>query len=219
MVLMLALAPQAPATEARQLFNGKDLSGWQHVGKGRVYVEDSLLKTEGGMGLLWYTGERFGNCTLRVIYRTTTKDDNSGVFIRIPEPPADPWQAVHTGYEIQILENFPAHYKRSEHQLAHGDKWHTTGAIYSISPALAAPQYPAGEWNTLEIELAGPRTIVTLNGVLVNDYTEGSPVPPRQHHYEPIRGRRPDAGYIGIQNHHEPQTVHFREISVNACRR
>ena len=219
MFLMLALAPQAPATEARQLFNGKDLSGWQHVGKGRVYVEDSLLKTEGGMGLLWYTGERFGNCTLRVIYRTTTKDDNSGVFIRIPEPPADPWQAVHTGYEIQILENFPAHYKRSEHQLAHGDKWHTTGAIYSISPALAAPQYPAGEWNTLEIELAGPRTIVTLNGVLVNDYTEGSPVPPRQHHYEPIRGRRPDAGYIGIQNHHEPQTVHFREISVHACRR
>lgn len=219
MVLMLALAPQAPATEARQLFNGKDLSGWQHVGKGRVYVEDSLLKTEGGMGLLWYTGERFGNCTLRVIYRTTTKDDNSGVFIRIPEPPADPWQAVHTGYEIQILENFPAHYKRSEHQLAHGDKWHTTGAIYSISPALAAPQYPAGEWNTLEIELAGPRTIVNLNGVLVNDYTEGSPVPPRQHHYEPIRGRRPDAGYIGIQNHHEPQTVHFREISVHACRR
>lgn len=219
MILMLALAPQAPATEARQLFNGKDLSGWQHVGKGRVYVEDSLLKTEGGMGLLWYTGERFGNCTLRVIYRTTTKDDNSGVFIRIPEPPADPWQAVHTGYEIQILENFPAHYKRSEHQLAHGDKWHTTGAIYSISPALAAPQYPAGEWNTLEIELAGPRTIVTLNGVLVNDYTEGSPVPPRQHHYEPIRGRRPDAGYIGIQNHHEPQTVHFREISVHACRR
>lgn len=219
MILTLALAPQAPATEARQLFNGKDLSGWQHVGKGRVYVEDSLLKTEGGMGLLWYTSEKFGNCTLRVIYRTTTKDDNSGVFIRIPEPPADPWQAVHTGYEIQILENFPAHYKRSEHQLAHGDKWHTTGAIYSISPALAAPQYPAGEWNTLEIELAGPRTIVNLNGVLVNDYTEGSPVPPRQHHYEPIRGRRPDAGYIGIQNHHEPQTVHFREISVHACRR
>jgi len=55
---------------------------------------------------------------------------------------------------------------------------------------------------------------VRLNGQVVNDYTEGQPVPPRQHDYEPIRGPRPDLGYVGIQNHHEPQTVHFKEISV-----
>jgi hypothetical protein len=213
--LVLALAVTAGADNGRPLFNGKDLSGWAHVGRGRVYVEDGLIKTEGGMGLLWYTGETFGDCLIRVVYRTTTLDDNSGIFIRIPEPPEGPWEAVHGGYEIQILENFPAHYTRSEHQLIHGEQWHTTGAIYSMSPALAAPQHAPGEWNTMEIELRGPRTIVRLNGVLVNDYTEGSPVPPRQHTYEPLRGRRPDAGYIGIQNHHEPQTVHFREISVH----
>ena len=198
----------------RAIFNGKDLAGWAHVGKGRVYVEDGLLKTEGGMGLLWYSAQTFADCVVRVVYRTTTTDDNSGVFIRIPKPPADPWQAVHTGYEVQILENFPPHYKRSSHQLEHGMAWHTTGAIYSISPATAAPQRSAGEWNTLEIVLRGPRTSIRLNDVLVNDFTEGMPVPPRQHDYEPIRGPRPNAGYIGIQNHHEPQTVHFREISV-----
>jgi len=213
-LLIAATAAPAAGQATRQLFNGRDLDGWAHVGKGRVYVDDGLLKTEGGMGLLWYTREKFGDCTVRVVYRTTTTDDNSGIFIRIPEPPKDPWQAVHSGYEIQILENFPAHYKRSQHQLEHGMAWHTTGAIYSISPAQAAPQYPAGEWNTMEIELRGPRTVITLNGVLVNDFTEGSPVPPRQHDYEPIRGPRPDHGYIGIQNHHEPQTVHYREISV-----
>lgn len=200
--------------QPRQLFNGTDLTGWAHVGKGRVSVEEGLLKTAGGMGLLWYTGEKFANCTLRVVYRTTTLDDNSGIFIRIPEPPKDPWQAVHTGYEIQILENFPAHYVRSEHQKTHGDRWHTTGAIYSMSPAMAAPQHAPGEWNTMEIELRGPRTVIRLNGVLVNDFTEGQPVPERQHTYEPIRGPRPEAGYIGIQNHHEPQTVHYKEISV-----
>lgn len=214
LIVLLGLALPARADERQQLFNGKDLTGWAHVGKGKVYVEDGLLKTEGGMGLLWYTGEKFGNCTLRVVYRTTTLDDNSGVFIRITEPPKDPWQAVHTGYEIQILENFPASYARSEHQRTYGDKWHTTGAIYSLSPARATPQHAPGEWNTMEIELNGPRTIVRLNGVLVNDFTEGQQVPPRQHHYEPIRGPRPELGYIGIQNHHEPQTVHFREISV-----
>jgi len=59
------------------------------------------------MGLLWYTREKFGNCAIRVVFRTTKPDDNSGVFIRIPEPPRDPWQAVHTGYEVQILESWP----------------------------------------------------------------------------------------------------------------
>ena len=83
-----------------------------------------------------------------------------------------------------------------------------------MSPAQAASQRRAGEWNTMEIELKGPRTIVRLNDVVVNDFTEGTPVPPGQHDYEPIRGPRPEKGYVGIQNHHEPQTVHDREITV-----
>jgi hypothetical protein len=202
-------------SEWDHLFNGKDLEGWEHVGPGRVYVEDGLMKTEGGMGLLWYTREKLGNCTLRVVFRTKAPDDNSGVFIRIPEPPADPWQAVHTGYEVQILERWPEEtHERSEHQQTQGDEWHMTGAIYSISKALRQVQRPPGEWNTMEIVLDGPRTIVHLNGEKVNDYMEGQEVPPREHHYEPIRGPRPEKGYIGIQNHHHPQTVHFREVSV-----
>ena len=210
---LLAWTGAAPA-EQTPLFNGKDLTGWTHVGKGSVVVENGLLKTVGGMGLLYYAGERFGDCVIRVVYRTTTADDNSGIFVRIPSPPADPWQAVHSGYEIQILENFPGNYVLSEHQKQFGTAWHTTGAIYSMSPAMAKPQKPVGEWNTMEIELRGPRTLVRLNGVVVNDFVEGSTVPPREHSYEPVRGRRPDAGYIGIQNHHEPQTVLFREITV-----
>jgi hypothetical protein len=210
---LLVVASLAHADQ-RPLFNGKDLTGWRHVGKGQVIVENGLLKTVGGMGLLYFAGERFGDCVIRVAYRTTTVDDNSGIFVRIPEPPGDAWQAVHTGYEIQILENFPENYTLSDHQKKFGTSWHTTGAIYSMSPALARPQKPVGEWNTMEIELRGPRTVVRLNGVLVNDFVEGSTVPPREHSYEPIRGRRPDAGYIGIQNHHEPQTVLFKEITV-----
>ena len=70
------------------------------------------------------------------------------------------------------------------------------------------------EWNTMDIVLDGPRTVVYLNGEKVNDFVEGQEVPPRQHDCEPIRGPRPEVGYIGVQDHHEPQTVHFREISV-----
>ena len=210
---VLSAAASARAEE-KPLFNGRDLTGWTHVGNGQVVVENGLLKTVGGMGLLYYAGETFGDCTIRVVYRTTTVDDNSGVFVRVAAPPKDAWDAVHSGYEIQILENFPANYVLSDHQKKFGTTWHTTGAIYSMSPALAKPQKPVGEWNTMEIELRGPRTVVRLNGVLVNDFVEDSVVPPREHSYEPVRGRRPDAGYIGIQNHHEPQTVLFREITV-----
>ena len=53
-----------------------------------------------------------------------------------------------------------------------------------------------------------------LNGVKINDYLEGTKVPVRAHDFEPVRGPRPQEGYIGIQNHHDPQTVHYREISV-----
>jgi hypothetical protein len=211
---LAVLAVASGAEEAQQLFNGRDLEGWEHIGKGRVFVEDGLMKTEGGMGLLWYTREKLGDCTIRVVFRTTAPDDNSGIFIRIPRPPVIPYQAVNWGYEVQILERWPEHYERSEHQQQRGDEWHMTGAIYSISKALQQTQKPPGEWNTMEIVLDGDRTVVMLNGVKVNDYLEGSRVPVRQHDYEPIRGPRPREGYIGIQNHHEPQTVHFREISV-----
>jgi hypothetical protein len=214
--MLVAGVPFASAAESerQQLFNGKDLDGWEHIGPGRVYVEDGLMKTEGGMGLLWYTREKLGDCTLRLVFRTTGPDDNSGVFIRIPKPPRDPWQAVNWGYEVQILESWPESYERSEHQKTKGDDWHTTGAIYSISPATKQPQKPAGEWNTMEIVLDGDRTVVSLNGEKVNDYLEGTKVPVRAHDYEPIRGPRPREGYIGIQNHHKPQTVHYKEISV-----
>ena len=47
------------AQEWQSLFNGKDLKGWGHVGEGSFEIEDGLLKTVGGMGLLWYTEQKF----------------------------------------------------------------------------------------------------------------------------------------------------------------
>ena len=81
-------ADSSPTKEWKQLYNGRDLDGWEHVGPGRFVVEDGLLKTEGGMGLLWYTRERFGNCVLRIVYKTSKEDSNSGVFVRIADKPA-----------------------------------------------------------------------------------------------------------------------------------
>ena len=191
-----ALAPEAGWTP---LFNGRDFTGWEHVGAGGFVIEDGVLKTEGGMGLLWYTERRFRDVVIRVEY-LNPGGRNAGVFIRIPEPPADAWQGVHTGYEAQIDDLVE-------------DDYATTGVLYSLTRALARPARP-GEWNTMEIILDDDRTVVTINGVLVTYHREGDPVPPREADWEPARGPRPAEGYIGLQNHGPEDVVYFREVSV-----
>jgi hypothetical protein len=196
----LLLAAGLHAADWKPLFDGKDLNGWTHVGPGEFTVEDGLLKTHGGMGLLWYQPEQFGDATIRVVFKTTGPRDNSGVYIRMPEKPMDPWYGVHNGYEVQID--------------AAGDDWHCTGSIYSLSKVSQRTQKPAGEWNTMDIELKGQETIVTLNGKKIDDFFGNQPVPPRKQWYEPVRGPRPDSGYIGLQNHDQETTIFFREVSV-----
>jgi len=200
MIALALLLTPLTAADFEPLFNGKNLDGWKMTGPGRFVVENGQLKTEGGMGLLYYERAKFGDCTLRVVFRSTKEGDNSGVVIRMPEAPLDPWYGVHNGYEVQID--------------GRADDWHYTGSIYSISKANQRLQKAPGEWNTMDIFLAGSKTTVFVNGAKVNEYVEGSSVPTRQKWYEPVRGPRANSGYIGLQNHNERDTIYFREVSV-----
>jgi hypothetical protein len=201
-VLVAAASPEA---EWKQLFNGKDLSGWKHVGPGNMTVEDGLIRTHGGMGLLYWTGGKLGHCRIRVVYKMRDSNDNSGVFIRIPIEPREPWMPVHYGYEVQI-DNHP--------ETSGEDEYHVTGTLYSLTKPLSKPGKPGPEWNTMLITIDGLHTIVELNGQKVTDYTEGQPVPDMKFDFEPQRGRRPEEGYIGLQNHSDNDIVFFKEVSV-----
>lgn len=200
LVVLLLACILAPASEWRQLFDGKDMDGWVMVGPGRFVIEAGMLKTEGGMGLLYYEREKFGDCTVRIVFKTASKRANSGVFIRLPEKPPDPWYGVHNGYEVQIDSG--------------GDDWHSTGAIYSLAKVVERNQKPNGEWNTMDIVLDGQTTIALLNGKKVMEFHGDDPVPERKEWYEPVRGPRPDFGYIGLQNHDAESVVCFKEVSV-----
>jgi hypothetical protein len=200
LLALLLVLPLAHAEHWRQLFNGKDMTGWEHVGPGHFTIEDGMLKTEGGMGLLVYTPQQFGNTTIRVVFKTALNTDNSGVYIRMPEKARDPWYGVHNGYEVQID--------------GAGDDWHCTGAIYSLSKVSKRTQKPIGEWNIMEITLKGQETIVYLNGEKINDFFGNQQVPPRKEWYEPVRGPRPDSGYVGLQNHDARTRILFKEVSV-----
>lgn len=205
LVFAALLTFSARAEEAKQLFNGKDLAGWKMAGPGEFKVEDGLLVTHGGMGLLWHEGEKFGNCEIKVVYKTDTPNANSGVYIRIDGEPKDPWFAVHHGYEVQIDDG--------------ADKFHRTGSLYSLTEVKELVETKPGDFKTLIIRLDGDRTTVTVNGKLVTDFKEGDPVPPKKSYSEPERGPRPKMGYIGLQNHDDKSRVRFKEVSVTPLKK
>jgi hypothetical protein len=187
------------------LFNGIDLSGWKHVGKGSMHVENGEIFTEGGMGLLYHESGKFGNCVFRVEWKMRDENSNSGIFIRIPIEPYEEWMPVYYGNEVQI-DNRP--------ELSGEGDFHYTGTLYSLTKALAKPGKPGPEWNTTEIYLNGPLTVVMVNGVKVTDYTPGDPLPERKFDFEPFHGPRPDSGYFGLQNHGDHDVVYFRKVAV-----
>jgi len=233
-------APNAePAWRALPLItHGKVDPGWVHVGWGGFVVDDGTLRTEcdpKGLGLLVYKKERLGNCQVRVVFKSKEANSNSGVYVRIAdgileqagqpgatferdaagkpskesaqkmqssaEREEGPWFAVHRGYEVQIADGV--------------DPFHSTGAIYSLAPSSAASK-KAGEWRTMIITLAGNRVQVDLDGQRITNFDPGSPdLPARKEWHEPKREpKRPEAGYIGLQNHDPGDVVWFKEVSV-----
>lgn len=202
--VLLAVCSLASAAERKQLFNGKNLDGWQFLGrtpeaKGFL-VKDGAIQTGGDKGMLWYTREKIGKAKLRVVWMMSNEKGNSGIFIRIPVEPKSESDAIHKGIEVQIDDR--------------DNDYHCTGTLYSLTKAKARPSKGPNQWNTMEITIDGQRTLVHVNGVLVTDYDGVAPVPERKYPYEPIRGPRPDSGYIGIQNHDPSAVISFREISV-----
>ena len=196
--------PQDTSSSAswKPLFDGHSLDGWKHVGPGKFVIEDGTLRTEGGMGLLWYSREKLGDCVIRVVYKAATPRSNSGIYIRIADRPKDPWYAVHHGFEVQIMD--------------YGRESRRTGSIYTFAGAQTQPA-KGGEWNTLEITLKDNRVQTAINGVAVSEFDSSELKPqPKDTTGEgnPARGPRPPSGYIGLQNHDQSSVVYFKEVSV-----
>ena len=187
-ILVIAMCTLVLADEPKaiELFNGKDLAGWKQAGPGSFEVKDGELHTSGGMGLLWYTPRQFADYSLTFEFKTSKLSDNSGVFLRFPDPAGDPWAAVKHGEEVQIQD---------------GGKNLFTGGIYNVKNATELASKPPGEWNVMEITVTGAKIAVKVNGKLVNEYTSPKPMPA-------------EGGYIGLQNHDPDSMVSFRKVKL-----
>ena len=71
------------SNEFTYLFDGQTIDGWRMAGPGKfVLVEyDKSLRSEGGMGLLWYTKKKYKDFVLKIDWKINRRNDNSGVFV------------------------------------------------------------------------------------------------------------------------------------------
>jgi len=168
--------------------------GWNHYGPGYFDLdpETGVLTSHGGMGLLWYAAQEYGDFVLELEFKTADANTNSGVFLRVPGVPASDDYIYHS-FEIQIDDA--------------SEGIHRTGGAYDAeAPMRVASRYP-GEWNHYRITFRGNHITVVLNGATVLDW-EAEP-----------RGKVADfapRGYIGLQNHDDRSPVYFRNIYVKA---
>jgi hypothetical protein len=218
---------------------------WRHLwGGGFSVMDDGSLRTDctdEGMGLLLYTQEEFGDCQIRVVYRSEDARDNAGVFVRVNHDVLahvdDPLPARErdengrlTRESIERLQEaseaareawYPVHHGYEVQICDTGDEYHRTGAIYSLAPAAPAPRKPPGEWKTMIITLRGNRILVDVDGKQLTTFDPDDPdLPARKEWYEPRREPvRPRVGYIGLQNHDPGDVVYFKEVSVRLTHR
>ncbi|RUA12748.1 MAG: DUF1080 domain-containing protein [Flavobacteriia bacterium] len=143
-----------PAIQAqkKQLFNGKDLSGWTIYGTEKWYVQDGLLVCESGpdkkYGYL-ATNKHYKDFILELDFKQEA-DGNSGVFIRSTID-----GTKITGWQVEVA---PA----GKHT---GGVYESYGRGWLIKPEPEKESVlKEGEWNHMKIKVKGDKLTSWLNG-------------------------------------------------------
>jgi len=184
-------------TGFKSLYNGKDLTGWKTTGNWLPQNDGSILiqPREGEKGwerydaYLW-SEKKYKNFVLDVEY-SYPPGGNSGVYFRVGDT-SDP---VKTGIEAQILDS-------SEKEGPVGP--HDHGGIIGTAAASKNMSRPPHDWNRMVLTCIGSHLVVDLNGEQIID---------TQLDQGPMKDR-PLEGYIGFQDHGEPNNLLFRNIRI-----
>jgi hypothetical protein len=207
-VAAFVLAASSRAADGwRELFNGKDLSGW----KANAYpdswtVVDGLIRAHATKesSHLFFVGDgkadfvRLKNFELEVVTRGEP-EANSGVFIHTDLATGGAALRLSHGYEIQL--NSTAKEKRK------------TGSLYAVVDLDKSP-VDETKWFTTKITVQDRRIVIQINGQTTVDYTEPENVvrPPERKD----RKLNPLGGAIALQAHDPKSVFYFKSVRVRA---
>lgn len=185
-------------SDFKTLYNGKDLAGWKTSGNWIPQDDGSLLiqPREGEKGWQRYDAYLFSEKK----YKDFVADfeysyppgGNSGFYFRIGDL-SDP---VGKGIEAQILDSSQKEGPLTAHD--HG------GIVGNAAAPNKNMSRPPGEWNRMVVTCIGTQCQVELNGEQIVDVDLSK---------TPVKDRLLE-GYIGFQDHGQPNDIRFRNIRI-----
>ncbi|MEO6245872.1 MAG: DUF1080 domain-containing protein [Opitutaceae bacterium] len=191
----------------RELFNGKDLTGW----KANAYpdswsIVDGAIRAHGTKqsSHLFFVGDgkedfvRFKNFELEVVARGEP-EANSGIFIHTDYVTQSEALRLSHGYEIQL--NSTAKEKRK------------TGSLYAVVDLDKSP-VDETKWFTTRITVQGQRIVVQINGATVVDYTEPADAVAQRTTERKGRVLNPAGGAIALQGHDPTSVFYFKSVRI-----
>jgi hypothetical protein len=190
--------------QVRDLFNGKDLSGWVNVNTApdTWSVKDGMIVCTGKpMGVL-RTDRQYENFILSLEWMHLTAGGNSGAYIwaegTVPEGKPFP-----KGVEVQILELEYATQHNVTDAYVHGELF-PVGGMTTVPDNPRGPRSKAaenrckgkGEWNSYTLVCVDGVIKMSINGKFVNGISKASQ----------------KKGYICLESEGAP--IHFRNVRI-----
>ena len=215
LIAVVLLCGQIPARAAepmqfRELFNGKDLSGWINVNtdKDTWSVRDGLLVCTGHPIGVMRSDKQYENFIMHIEWRHMEAGGNSGTFIW-SEAAVPAGKQLPKGLEVQMLElDWVNQHKRDDGTLPPIAYVH--GEVFGANGLKTVPDNPRGsrsksienrckgkgQWNTYDVVAVDGVVKLSVNGKFVNGISKASV----------------KKGYICLES--EGAEIHFRNIRI-----
>lgn len=192
---------EKPAEEGIELFNGKDLTGWQaNESRETFKVVDGVLVANGLRSHLFYIGNDDKPAVFKNFELTfdamTHHLANSGVYFHTAHQ-KEGW--LETGYELQV---------NSTHHGAGGYKEvKKGGSLYGVRNLYKAYTRDS-VWSQFNLRVDGKHIQIKIDDQLVVDYTEPATTSSAENK------KTLSSGTFALQGHDPESTVFFKNIRV-----
>jgi hypothetical protein len=182
-----AIVAQSPPLEFRDLFNGKDLTGWVNINTApdTWFVRDGMIVTTGTPMGVMCTDRQYENYVLYIEWMHIEPGGNSGVFMWSDARPQES-SVYPSGLEVQMLElDWPTLHTRNG---VTPPEAYVHGELFGVGKLKITPDNPRGprsqslenralgrgQWNVYHIVAVDGVVKLSVNGKFVNGISNAS---------------------------------------------